>query len=107
MRRLSRRIKRTSVRHVAGHKTSLLNLFMYYVYIIKSELVPDKFYVGYSLDVKSRLIKHNEGGSIYTKDYKPWTLVFCSVFKEKHIALGFEKYLKSHSGRSFMKKRLV
>ena len=80
---------------------------MYYVYILKSINFSGKSYVGYTLDVESRLGKHNEGGSVYTKDYRPWELVFHCTFIDKSKALEFEKYLKSHSGRAFLQKRLL
>ena len=80
---------------------------MYYVYIITSAIYPNKFYVGSTAEVQARLKKHNAGGSIYTKDYIPWELVFTGEFKDKPKALVFEKYLKSHSGRAFMLKRLT
>jgi putative endonuclease len=79
---------------------------MHYVYILNSIPYPDKFYVGYTLDVHDRLNVHNEGGSVYTKEYKPWKLFWYCVFETKDKALEFEKYLKSHSGRAFAKKRL-
>jgi putative endonuclease len=80
---------------------------MYYVYILRSINFPDRVYVGYTLNIQSRLNTHNNGGSIYTKDYKPWKLVFYSGFEDKLKAVDFEKYLKSHSGRIFTEKRLV
>ena len=79
---------------------------MHFVYIIKSINFSDKFYVGYTLDVESRLKTHNNGGSIYTQEHKPWELVFYCAFQNKTKALNFEKYLKSHSGRIFLQKRL-
>ena len=80
---------------------------MYYVYIIKST-IQENFYVGFTnLKVEERLQTHNAGGSVYTKDYKPWILVMYSCFVDKLKALEYEKYLKSHSGRAFMQKRLV
>lgn len=78
----------------------------YYVYILKSINFPDKIYIGYTLDVSSRLQKHNEGGSVYTKDYRPWEMAWYCTFPDKSKALAFEKYLKSHSGRAFAQKRL-
>lgn len=80
---------------------------MYFVYILESIRTYKKFYVGYTLDVEARLKKHNEGGSVHTKDHKPWNLVTYLCFTDKQKALEYEKYLKSHSGRAFMKKRLV
>jgi len=39
-------------------------------------------------------------------EFKPWELVWYCAFPDKYRALEFEKYLKSHSGRAFAKKRL-
>ena len=79
---------------------------MHYIYIIKSQRIPDTFYIGYTLDVQSRFQVHNSGGSVHTAQNKPWKLVWCCEFKDKMRAIEFEKYLKSHSGRAFAKKRL-
>lgn len=81
--------------------------YLSFIYIIKSQKIPDKFYVGYILDVQSILKKHNEGGSVYTADNKPWELIWHCSFNDKMKAIEFERYLKSHSGRAFMQKRLV
>ena len=78
---------------------------MYYVYLIQSIQFPDIKYVGYTFDLKKRLRKHNEGGSIHTSKYKPWKLVVCLAFEDKGKAVFFEKYLKTQSGRAFAKKR--
>lgn len=80
---------------------------MYYVYIIQSIVDPSKLYVGFTCDIYARLSKHNEGGSVYTKNYKPWQLVWHSCFQERSKALDFEKYLKTYSGKAFMQKRLI
>ena len=78
---------------------------MHYVYIITSVKFPDKIYFGYSDDLKARIEAHNKGKSIYTYDFRPWKLTFYCAFDDKSKALSFEKYLKSHSGRAFIKKR--
>lgn len=80
---------------------------MYYVYIIKAINFPGKFYVGYTLNLQNRLEAHNHGQSIYTAEHKPWEPVLHLAFNNKSKALEFEKYLKSHSGRAFMQKRLT
>lgn len=77
----------------------------YYVYLIRSIAFPDIFYVGYTLDFKTRFATHNSGGSVYTKKDRPWELVVCSAFTDMHCAKQFERYLKSQSGRAFAKKR--
>jgi predicted GIY-YIG superfamily endonuclease len=52
------------------------------------------------------LADHNTGKSIHTAKFAPWTLECYLAFPEKQKAYDFEKYLKSHSGRAFAKKRL-
>jgi predicted GIY-YIG superfamily endonuclease len=56
--------------------------------------------------LKRRLPEHNAGKSAHAAKFKPWKLVWYCAFPDKMRALEFEKYLKSHSGRAFAKKRL-
>jgi len=79
---------------------------MYYVYILESISHQDQTYIGFSHDLKARLNKHNEGGSSHTSKYKPWRIKWYCAFEDKHKALEFELYLKSHSGKAFAKKHL-
>ncbi len=44
---------------------------MYYVYLIQSIYFPEILYVGYTLDVESRLATHNIGGSVHAAKCKP------------------------------------
>lgn len=78
---------------------------MYFVYLIKSISDPTKRYIGYTTDLKERLLKHNSGGSRYTADHRPWELVVYIAFDEESKAIAFEKYLKSGSGHAFASKR--
>jgi len=80
---------------------------MWYVYIIRSLNSPDQDYVGATADLKRRIADHNGGKSSHTAKFMPWQLLWYSAFPDKHKALKFEKYLKSHSGRAFTKKRLT
>ena len=79
---------------------------MYYVYVIKSK-VDGRPYIGFSNELKQRIKDHNAGKSVYTAGYKPWISVFYAAFQDKKMAKRFEGYLKSHSGKAFMKKRLI
>ena len=79
-------------------------IMSHFVYILNSIASPLRFYVGYTLDINSRLAKHNAGDSVHTKDERPWRLHWYCVFDNKFTALSFEKYLKSHSGRAFATK---
>lgn len=81
-------------------------LTVYFVYSIKSEKNPDKYYVGITTDVFKRLKEHNSGKSIHTNKLKPWQLISYTAFTNKSRAQQFEKYLKTSSGRAFAKKRL-
>lgn len=80
---------------------------MWYVYIIRSTSSPDQEYVGATSDLKQRIKDHNAGKSTHTSKYMPWKLIWYCAFEDKITALNFEKYLKSHSGRAFSKKRLL
>ena len=78
---------------------------MYYVYFLRSLLDKSKTYVGYTQNLKQRLETHNSGGSLYTKNDRPWELVTFIAFKSEKKALSFEKYSKAGSGYAFAKKR--
>jgi len=79
---------------------------MWYVYIIQSVDFPEQEYIGTTANLKRRLPEHNAGRSTHTAKFRPWKLLWYCAFPNKMRALDFEKYLKSHSGRAFAKKRL-
>jgi putative endonuclease len=64
-------------------------------------------YCGATENLKQRLQDHNAGKSKHTSKYLPWDLEFYCAFAEKSRAYEFEAYLKSHSGRAFLRKRLA
>jgi putative endonuclease len=78
----------------------------YYVYILQSETDPNRFYTGFTADLDSCLKSHNSGGCPHTSKYKPWHIKTAMAFVDREKVFGFEKYLKSPSGRAFAKKRL-
>lgn len=80
---------------------------MYYVYLLRSLNNSSKTYIGYTTDIRQRFERHNSGGSIYTKDDKPWKLETYIAFADEKKARTFEKYLKVGSGNSFAKKRFL
>jgi len=79
---------------------------MYYVYLIESESVPGRRYVGLTSDLRRRLDDHNAGKSPHTAKYKPWRLVTYIAFSDRRKAEEFERYLKSGSGHAFANRRL-
>ena len=79
---------------------------MTYVYILVSAADSARHYVGATGNLKQRLAAHNAGNVPHTAKFKPWILNTYVGFQDKDRAFAFEKYLKSHSGRAFAKKRL-
>ena len=77
---------------------------MYYVYSLKCK---DGFYVGCTSDLKDRIDRHKNGKVPATLKRLPINLVLYFAIEDKFKAFNFEKYLKSGSGRSFIKKHLA
>lgn len=78
---------------------------MFYVYIL--ECSDHKPYTGCTDDLKHRLDRHNKGYVPATKYRLPIKLVSFFAFSQKYTAFNFEKYLKSGSGRAFLKKHKI
>ncbi|KKW39609.1 hypothetical protein A2454_06190 [Candidatus Peribacteria bacterium RIFOXYC2_FULL_55_14] len=78
---------------------------MPYVYYLESEN-EKHWYIGMTNDIRRRLTEHNGGKSIHTNKHKPWKLRMAVSFVSYTKAKEFEEYLKSHSGRAFVKKHL-
>ncbi len=62
-----------------------------------------KHYIGYTSDLKQRMISHNELGNDWTKSYRPWRIIYTKAFDAKNDAIKYEKWLKSGAGRTFIK----
>ncbi len=81
---------------------------MHYVYILKSDKDPAKFYIGETDNIERRLKEHaNPAKDQYTYKYYPWSLETYISFNNKSIAKRFESYLKTGSGRAFFRKHLI
>lgn len=78
---------------------------MIYVYVIKSDK-DGRLYVGMSRFVEQRLTQHNKGMTASTRFYKPWKLLFFEEYENRTEARKREKYLKSGSGKEFIKNWL-
>jgi putative endonuclease len=77
-----------------------------YVYILRSVEQAERYYVGITADLRSRLKKHNAREVPHTSKYAPWALKTYVAFSNEQQAFAFERYIKSPSGRAFAKKRL-
>jgi len=76
---------------------------MFYVYLLQCK---DGSYIGCTSDLKDRFIRHQKGQVPATANRRPVELVAYFAFKNKYAAFNFEKYLKSGSGRAFLKRHL-
>ena len=56
---------------------------MKYVYILQSELDPDRYYTGITDDLDRRLDEHNSGKSIHTNKFKPWKIKTYIAFSDQ------------------------
>ncbi len=65
-----------------------------------------QYYVGFSEDIKTRIIDHDQGKCDTTKKFRPVKLIWYCDFVNKKQALEFEKYLKSGSGTEFRHRHL-
>lgn len=76
----------------------------HYVYILWCN--DNKPYIGCTDNLKDRFNRHQHGYVPATKDRLPTKLIAYFAFENKYTAFNFEKYLKSGSGRAFLKKHV-
>jgi predicted GIY-YIG superfamily endonuclease len=79
---------------------------MYFCYILYSKTI-NQTYTGVTTNLKRRLKEHKEEPTRTTKRADDYKLVWYAEFRTRELAEKFEIYLKTKSGRAFMKKRLV
>ena len=77
----------------------------YYVYILFS-LKDRGWYIGFTTDLKKRLVWHSKSLVPSTKFRAPFKLIHYEYFINKADAKAREKFLKSGFGRAQMKKAL-
>jgi len=71
---------------------------MYYVYFLQSKK-SEATYIGFTGNLKLRLIQHNEGLSYSTKNSTPWELIYYEAYKSRKDAMRRERMLK-YDGRA-------
>jgi putative endonuclease len=72
------------------------------VYILYST-VHNKHYTGFTSNLEQRLLSHNELGKAFTSKFRPWKLIYTKQFNSKQEALIYERWLKTGTGRDFIK----
>ena len=78
----------------------------YYVYVIENDQ-DQSWYIGFTSNFENRIKEHNAGKSPYTsKKQGKWKIIYTECYLSKKDALGREEFLKSGSGRRFLKNQL-
>ncbi len=77
---------------------------MHYLYILYSPSA-DKFYVGQTPDLDTRLLFHNElSENSFTSRYRPWVLKRTINVNTRREAIILEKYIKGRKSKPYVKK---
>jgi predicted GIY-YIG superfamily endonuclease len=80
------------------------SLVMFYVYLLKSQSPLKRLYVRSTRDPRQRVRDDNEGRCRRTAKFRPWILIACFAILHERIAIAFEKYHESGSGRPFINR---
>jgi putative endonuclease len=76
---------------------------MWFVYLIQSS-IDRTFYIGYTENLKKRIIEHNQGKTKSIKNKIPYKLIYFEAYSNKTLARKRELELKNNSYR---KKELL
>ncbi len=77
----------------------------FYVYVLRS-LNDQRFYVGFTKNLRKRIQDHAKGLVPSTKQRNPFELVYWEGCLDQTDATRREKYLKSSWGKRYIKSRL-
>lgn len=77
----------------------------YYVYVLESA-VDGSLYIGYSKNLKKRVIEHNRELNKSTKNHTPWRIIHAEAYRNTNDARRRERYLKTSQGSRLLKRML-
>jgi len=77
----------------------------YYTYVLLSKK-DNKFYTGFTDNLKRRINEHNSGKVESTKFRRPLEIIYFEGCRNKSDALHREKYLKTTYGKRYIKNRI-
>ena len=78
---------------------------MFYTYVLLSKK-DQKFYTGFTENLKLRFEQHNKGLVESTRDRIPFELIYFEACLNREDAIRREKYLKSFHGKMYLRNRL-
>jgi len=77
-----------------------------FVYILRNDETPPRYYTGVTSDVRTRHAAHNAGQTAHTAKHRPWSIDVVIAFADEKRAVAFERYLESGSGVAFAHRHL-
>ena len=79
----------------------------YYVYVIGSKKEPVRTYIGWTINLKRRILKHNLGvGAKFTRGRK-WKILYTETLNSKSEAMRREYQLKRNTKlRSLLRSQI-
>ncbi|MEX2436620.1 MAG: GIY-YIG nuclease family protein [Candidatus Paceibacterota bacterium] len=77
----------------------------YYIYVLQSKK-DSKWYTGYTNNLQKRLKEHSENKVLSTKGRGPFILVYYEACLNQQDATSREKYLKTGTGKRYIKNRI-
>jgi len=78
---------------------------MWYTYIMK--MSDGEYYVGSTNNLKRRIEEHARGSGVSTKWRLPCVLEAYIAVKSEETARSLERYLKTSSGKTTLRKRIL
>ena len=78
---------------------------MFYVYVLYSQK-DCGLYIGFTSDLRRRFEEHEQGLSRATGHRRPFVLAYYEAYADENDAEARERFLKSGSGRTYLKKQL-
>ncbi|MBP9760178.1 MAG: GIY-YIG nuclease family protein [Candidatus Pacebacteria bacterium] len=75
-------------------------------YKVLQSQIDGNLYVGYTSDLKQRMLEHNEGRVNSTHARRPLDLIYYEACHHEKDAVAREKYFKTGFGRRFLRNRL-
>lgn len=78
---------------------------MHYVYVLRSAK-DGNLYTGYTTDLRQRVADHLAGRAPSTRDRRPLRLIYYEAYLLAKDAKARELFLKSGSGKRFIRKQL-
>jgi putative endonuclease len=96
----------TPFRGTIKKRLESLLFFMYFAYILYSSKC-DRYYIGYTADIGTRIIRHNAGKVTATKNCRPYIVKATKLFATEVEARKEELRLKKMKSRVYLESLIA